>query len=123
MDYSDIYVRYVGHPDYAPGKLATGGQLEQTIQKLELVLFTNKGELLGDPDFGCDLLRYLWRVNISTQAISSVINDQIAKHVPELIGRYDLRVSTYEPYQLTNNPYDALRLDFYIDGDAVVFVL
>lgn len=123
MDYNDIYVRYEGHPDFAPGKLETSGSLEQTIQKLEVVLFTNKGEVLGDPDFGCDLLRYMWQVNISTRTISAVIAQQIQLHVPELVGRYELRLRTYEPYTITNNPYDALVLNFFIDGDSLIFVI
>lgn len=123
MDYKDLYIRFPGHPDYAANKIFTEQKLEQVITKLEVVLFTNKGELLGDPEFGADLLKYLWRINISKQTIASVITEQISRYIPELVGNYELDIQIYPPNTITDNPYDAMRLIFNINGDPIIFVV
>jgi hypothetical protein len=49
-----------------------------------MLIFTNKGELLGDPNFGADLERLLYETKISAPAVRSIIIDQINEYIPEL---------------------------------------
>ena len=67
------------------------------IQKYEVVIFTNKGELLGDPNFGADLIKLLNETRLSSEAIEADIKAQIADYIPEIDGlEYDLTVEFLE---------------------------
>jgi hypothetical protein len=47
-DIKDFNIRYKGHPKFKDLKLIEDRTLEVIIQKLEMMLFTNKGEVLND---------------------------------------------------------------------------
>ena len=50
------------------------------------VIFTPKGQKLRDPDFGTDLVKYIFRQSDSSTfgSIKGEISSQIAKYVPEV---------------------------------------
>jgi phage baseplate assembly protein W len=49
-----------------------------------MLLFTNKGELLGDSNFGCDLQRLLFETRIAKSGVRTIIIDQINEYIPEI---------------------------------------
>ena len=51
-DVKDLVIRYPGHPKYQPDRIIEDDEIEVIVQKLEMILFTNKGEVLGDIDIG-----------------------------------------------------------------------
>lgn len=83
-DARDFTIRYPGHPRYLSTKIVEGDPVEVILQKLEMVLFTNRGEVLGDPSFGASLEYYLWRTELPANSIKSEIDDQVHQYVPEL---------------------------------------
>lgn len=84
FDFRDIYIGYEGHPKFEINRIIVDDAVRVIVQKYEMILFTNKGELLGDPNFGCDLPRLLHQTKISAFAVRNIINEQIKEYIPEI---------------------------------------
>ena len=82
--------------------------------KVEMILFTDKGEVLGDPNFGAGLNTFLHETKVSADFVKKVIIEQLTTYVPELSGiNYTLDV------QFMQNPTqfsDMMFIDFSING-------
>lgn len=114
----DLVIRYPGHPKYEEGRIIEDDEIEVIVQKLEMILFTNKGEVLGDIDIGCNLEYYLWQTRITTGNLKNKIEEQIRTYIPELIILgYTLDVRLFE-----GTLRDILYLDFVIKGYNIEFV-
>jgi len=112
FDFKDHYIGYNGHPKFIINKIIEDDVIRVIIQKYEMILFTNKGELLGDPDFGCDLPILLFETKISAQNVKRIIQSQIEKYIVEIAStNYDLMVTfTQDP----ENYQDIMIIDFKI---------
>lgn len=92
-DFTDFYIIGSDDPSYVPLELIQDEIINVIIQKYKMVLFTNKGEVLGDPDFGANLLELLYQTKVSNSHVRDVINEQIAIYIPELLNtNYTLNV-------------------------------
>jgi phage baseplate assembly protein W len=110
FDFRDLYIGYEGHPRYTINKIITDDVIRVIVQKYEMILFTNKGELLGDPNFGADLTRLLFETKISAEAVKANIISQINQYIAELQGTsYTLEVH-FE--QDPENYQDVMIVDF-----------
>lgn len=83
-DFKDHYIGYLGHPKFIVNKIIEDDVIRVIIQKYEMLLFTNKGELLGDSDFGCDLQKLLFETRIAKSGVRTIIIDQINKYITEI---------------------------------------
>ena len=83
-DFKDHYIGYLGHPKFIVNKIIEDDVIRVIIQKYEMLLFTNKGELLGDSNFGCDLQKLLFETRISKSGVRTIIIDQINEYIPEI---------------------------------------
>ena len=93
FDFKDHYIGYNGHPRFIINKIVEDDVIRVIIQKYEMILFTNKGELLGEPRFGCDLEKFLFQTKVSAKFVEEQINRQIAQYIPELLDmNYKLEV-------------------------------
>lgn len=68
-------------PRYSPNALEIHDKLTNLIQKIEVMLYTRKGSLLCQPDFGIDLEKYVFETNVSADYIRNEINMQMWKYV------------------------------------------
>lgn len=97
FNFQDFYIRYPGHPKFTSPKFIEDETISVIIQKYEMILFTNKGELLGDPNFGCDLPVLLFETSLAAEAIEADIRAQISDYIPELDNvNYELTVEINE---------------------------
>lgn len=97
FNFKDFYIGYQGHPRYKSSSLIEDDVVRTIIQKYEMIIFTNKGDLLGDPDFGTDLVRLLHETRLSSNIIEGNIIGQILKYIPELNNvNYELKVDFVE---------------------------
>jgi hypothetical protein len=95
--FEDFYIGYQGHPRYESSKFIEDDVIRIIVQKYEMIIFTNKGELLGDPNFGADLTALLHETRLSAESIEQDIRAQIADYIPEIDNiEYTLTVSIYE---------------------------
>lgn len=112
LNFRDHYIGYLGHPKFQVNKIVEDDTIRVIIQKYEMILFTNKGELLGDPDFGCDLPKLLFQTRVSASNVNGIIKSQIEKYIPELSGTsYSLKVTFSEDPE---NYQEVLIIDFQI---------
>ena len=97
MDFKDFYISYNGHPRYELGKVDESDPINVILQKFEMLLLTNQGDIYGFPDFGCNLEEYLFETKLSADVIQSDIQEQISKYIQELSSiDYTLSVNIYE---------------------------
>ena len=117
-DVKDFVIRYPGHPKYQPDRIIEDDEVEVIVQKLEMILFTNKGEVLGDINIGVNLEYYLWQTRVTTGNLKSKVEEQINTYIPELnsLG-YTFDVSLYE-----GTLRDILYLSFTIKGYNIEFI-
>jgi phage baseplate assembly protein W len=121
LDFRDHYLGYLGHPRFIINKIVEDDAIRVVIQKYEMLLFTNKGDLLGDPDFGCDLQRILFQTKVSAQGVKKVIYQQIEKYIPELSTTNFTLETTF--FQDPENYQDVLQIDFTIADYEVYAVI
>ena len=80
----DIYIKYKGHPKFTTSDPETSSATELIVNKMEMLLFTNKNEVFDDPNFGCDLPVYLWQTQVNSSFIKESIIEQFNEYIPEL---------------------------------------
>ena len=117
-DVKDLVIRYDGHPKYDPDRIIEDDEIEVIVQKLEMILFTNKGEVLGDLNLGANLEYYLWQTRVTTGNLKNKVEEQISSYIPELnsLG-YSFDVELYE-----GSLRDILYLNFVIKGYNIEFI-
>lgn len=118
-DIKDFNIRGKNHPKYNSTRVIEDRTIEFIVQKLENLLFTNKGDVLGDPDFGANLEYYLWTTNVPVSKIENEIKTQINQYIPELNNmQYSLSVEIYE-----GTVRDILQINIKIKDTKVNFVV
>lgn len=119
-DIRDLNIRGNGHPKYKSDRVIEDRKIEVIVQKLENVLFTNKGEVLGDENFGCNLEYYLWSTKVPVSKMEMDIKDQINTYIPELNDEYSYELSL-DVYEGTHR--DILYINIKIIDDTFNFVI
>lgn len=119
FNFTDFYLGYPEHPRFRDKTLIEDDIIRVIVQKWEMILFTNKGEVFGDPEFGGNLHFYLHETRLSAESIKDDLNGQITAYIPELSGvPYTLEVSFFEDperYQEYMEIYFQVRdLDVYL---------
>lgn len=94
QDLSDLYIKGTKDPGFIENRLENQTFLDTVIAKIYMILMTNKGEVLGDPNFGADVPKYLWKTKFPASTLQNEIVDQITVYVPELNVR-DYKVNVY----------------------------
>lgn len=117
-DVKDLVIRYDGHPKYEENRIIEDDEIEVIVQKLEMILFTNKGEVLGDINIGVNLEYYLWQTRITSGNLKSKVEEQINSYIPELnaLG-YTFDIELFE-----GTLRDILYLNFIIKGYNIEFI-
>ncbi len=97
FDFTDFYILYPGHPRYNDIQMIEDDLIRIILQKWEMIIYTNKGELFCQPNFGGDLYKYLHETRLSAEYIEGELRGQIRDYIPELENTaYTLKVSFYE---------------------------
>lgn len=94
QDRSDIYVKGTRDPGFDDSKVENVTFLDTVISKIYMILMTNKGEVFGNPDFGADIPKYLWKTKFPASTIETNIREQFTIYIPELSSS-DYKISVY----------------------------
>ena len=117
FSFIDFYIGYPGHPRYRTTDIIEDDVVRVIVQKYEVILFTNKGELLGDPNFGADLTTLLHETRLSAETIEGTIKAQIADYIPEIDGlEYELTVEFLEDPE---RHQEVMVINFMLNGYQV----
>ena len=84
LDFNDFYIIYTGDPAYTPNELVEDDVISIIIQKFKMIIFTNQGEVNGDPFFGGNLLELLYTTKVSAQTVQTNFTQQINLYIPEI---------------------------------------
>lgn len=96
-NFIDFYIGYPGHPLYQSSELIEDDLLRVIVQKYEVIIFTNQGDVLGQPTLGANLLELLHETRYDGPTIEENIRAQIQQFIPELNGvDYLLTVEFFE---------------------------
>lgn len=114
----DFYVKTLGDPNYDPTKVHTESELAQLIGQIETTLFTNRGDVLGEPNFGCNLEDLVYSLNYNEQQVQDVVKQQLKIYVP-LATKYDVK-TTVAFYR--GEVRDIAQIDIEIDSKYQVGV-
>lgn len=87
----DIYAIPQDEPRYNDKILEITDELDEIIQQVDLILFTNQGEVLCMPEFGCNLGIYLFETSYNEVYIKELIMNQINSFI-YLDGTYNVDV-------------------------------
>lgn len=110
-DITDFYILSEEHPRFNFNKIIEEKEILIIIDKIELLLFTNKGDFIADLDFGCDIELMLWKTRVDNETLLNVIKYQISTYVPE-ISNYAWRVEL----DFVEGVYDdILMINIYIE--------
>ena len=56
----EFYIKKEGDPRFDVGQMEADGDIAEILIQIETLLFTSKGSVLGDPDFGLNLDDYVY---------------------------------------------------------------
>lgn len=79
----EIYLRDVTDPKYNKYIMETSNKIEIILNKIRMILYTNRGEVMGEPNLGMDLEDYLFQFTVNESELRNRFNSQIATYVPE----------------------------------------
>jgi len=114
-DVRTFYINYPGHPNYKEGEIIVDDPIRAIINKIEMVLFTNQGDFIGDVNFGANLPFYLWQTNVSVEYIRQNIQQQFDIYIPEL-----KQFNTFFNVEISEGDFqDILLIDVQIDDVQV----
>lgn len=113
----DFYIGYQGHPRFRDTEMIEDDVIRVIVQKYEMILFTNKGEVFGEPNLGADLYELLHETRLSAESIESDITAQINKYISEIQGiEYTVEVEFFEHPEKHE---EFMTIDFTIAGYEV----
>jgi phage baseplate assembly protein W len=78
----EFYIKAIGDPNFDPSKLQSESQIAQLITQIETVLFTEKGMVMGNYNFGCNLNEMVYEFSYNDFQIKEEIEYQIELHCP-----------------------------------------
>lgn len=110
----EIYNRDPLDPDYNPYQLETTDPTEICIGQLKMLLLTNKGEVLGDPNFGLNLEDLIFNLELSESSITKELDLALRAYVP----LFSALGGTYELQFYVGTLRDIATLDFKIPEDG-----
>ena len=87
----ELYVRTLDDPNFDPKKLQSQTEIAQLLTQIETILFTSRGDVLGDPNFGANLEDLLFEFNLNEETIQASIERQLATYCP-LAQKYNTQV-------------------------------
>ena len=87
----EFYIKSIGDPNFNPDKLDSSSEISRLLTQIETLLFTRKGEVLGQTDFGVNLEDYIYSFQYNDYLLKGAIDVQLSKYVP-LAAKYNTTV-------------------------------
>jgi|JI61114BRNA_FD_contig_31_5616341_length_664_multi_2_in_0_out_0_2 phage baseplate assembly protein W len=115
----EIYTRDPNDPNYKEDSLETSDEIETLLGQLRMILLTNRGEIIGAPNFGVSLEETIFSLDYNEYAIRSALNDQLLMFCP-LANKFDVK---FDVKFAKGTVRDICLIDIYLNGDKAFGVL
>jgi|694.fasta_scaffold145945_2 hypothetical protein len=110
----EIYNRDPSDPNYKAEQIEVTDALEACIGKLKMLIFTRKGEVLGDPRFGLNLEDLIYDFNISEKGLRNEIQKYLITYIPD----FDILGGTFETKFFQGTNRDIATIDFKFPSNS-----
>lgn len=118
FDFTDFYILDSSFNKFNDTELIEDELIRLIIQKYQVLVYTKKGDVLGDINLGTDLLELLYETRLSSNTVREKINQQIVNYIPEIsLTPYNLQV-VFE--QDPENFQEIMLISFQIDEFEIV---
>ena len=112
----ELYIKIPGDPNHNANQAVVTNEIDQLKTQIETILFTKKGDIMGDPNFGANIDDLIYEFNFNEEMLKREINDQLLRYCP-LSNKYDVKVDV----EFSRGKIrDAAQLSIIIDGRDVV---
>lgn len=115
----DFYTRKEDMSKYIPDVLEIGDEASLLLIQIENLLFTDKTQVIGQPDFGINLHDLLFTFVKNGSEIKSTIMEQIYSYCP-LAPKYNVNVDVSFAIDGTR---DIAFIDIYLNDKRAMGVL
>lgn len=115
----DLYIRDDSAPKYQDNLLEVSDDISFLLMQIEMMLFTNRTEVLGMDQFGINLEELLFSFNVNEGQITSKILTHLQTHCP-LSNDYKIDVNTSF---IRGIDRDVALIDIYVEGFKQLSVL
>ncbi|OQB39640.1 MAG: hypothetical protein BWY04_01552 [candidate division CPR1 bacterium ADurb.Bin160] len=114
----EIYFRDPTDPKYRSNKIETTTELESVIEKIRMILFTKRGEVLGYPNLGMDLDDFVFDFDFNENILRTRFYSQIYQFIPDREFLIDLDIQV-----TTNGVQKFVNLYIKINDQTVIGVI
>ena len=116
----DFYMRPENDPKYREDQIEIYDEIEACIDQVKMTLLTNKGEVLGEPNFGIQPEKYLFEFDLNPINLTDDALTQIEKYVSESKKR---KVTVKPSYTTDERDRKVFALQIGIDGRRSPFAI
>lgn len=116
----DLYMRSENDPKFVADQIEVYDEIEATINQVRMTVLTNKGEVLGEPDFGLNLEKYLFDFELDPFSLSGDAQSQINIYVSEARRRKIIVTPAYTTDEKDRKIY---AIQIAIDGYRSPFAI
>jgi len=122
FDFTDLYSKFEGYPSYNDVDILEDEIVKVIVAKYEMILLTNKGDVLGDPNFGADLEFLLHQTKVSADFVKNDITEQVLTYIPEISGidftldvKFITNGESYTEVLLISFEFNGLEVNLFFD--------
>jgi len=87
----EFYIKNIEDPGFDVDQMQSDNEISQLLIQIEMVLFTRKGDVMGDSEFGANLDDYVYSFRYNDFMLKKVIEDQLKRYVP-LAAKFNTKV-------------------------------
>lgn len=114
----ELYVKTVEDPNHDVNMVHVENEVAQLMTQIETMLFTDRGTVLGNPNFGASLESLIYELNANGEQIKGIINEQMDMYIP-LAEKFDTKVDiTFQRGEIR----DVANINIIIDSQYLVGV-
>ena len=88
----ELYIKAIGDPNFDADQLQADEDIQMLLTQIETLIFTNKGDVLGNPDFGLNIDDYVYSFRYNDTMLQGMIEAGISRYCP-LSYKYPVSVT------------------------------
>lgn len=114
----DLYNKLTTEVNYSNTALETDSDYDILVSKIKMILFTEKGEVLGEPTLGLSLKDYLFKYNMPVSNIKRNFYNQLSYYAQDELENHTVELNIRPVYTPNSIIY---IIDCKIDGKLEIY--